>query len=193
VATASSAYDPAVCGSGAVSANDGDRTGRARCTNRVWNDAAPANTFPDWLEIDFNGSKTITEIDVITTQDHLEWPVEPTESMTFSQYGLTAYEVQYWNNSTWVTIPGGSVSGNNKVWLKFTFAAITTSKIRVWATASADGYSRIVELEAWTGPSPAPRYDLALGATATASTSYPGWGASAVVNGPSGLGGTTYL
>ena len=183
VATASSAYDPSVCSSGAVSAIDGDRTGRARCSNHVWNDAAPANTFPDWLQIDFNGAKTITEIDVITVQDHLEWPVEPTESMTFSQYGLTAYQVQYWNNSTWVTIPGGSVSGNNKVWLKFTFAAITTTKIRVLASASPDGYSRIVELEAWTGPSPAPRYDLALGATATASTSYPGWGPSSVVNG----------
>ena len=43
--------------------------------------------------------------------------------MTFSQYGLTAYQVQYWNNSSWVTIPGGSISGNNKVWRKFTFAA----------------------------------------------------------------------
>ncbi|HEX6047282.1 MAG TPA: discoidin domain-containing protein [Pyrinomonadaceae bacterium] len=183
VATASSSYDPNVCGSGPASANDGDRTGRARCSNHVWNDAAPANTFPDWLQIDFNGIKTITEIDVTTIQDHLEWPVEPTESMTFSLYGLTAFEVQYWNNSTWVTIPGGSVTGNNKVWRKFTFPAINTSKIRVLASASADGYSRIVELEAWTGPSPAPRYDLALGATATASTSYSGWGPSAVVNG----------
>ncbi len=73
--------------------------------------------------------------------------------MTFSQYGLTAYQVQYWNGSAWATIPGGSVSGNNKVWRKFTFAAITTTKIRVLASASPDGYSRIVELEAWTGPS----------------------------------------
>jgi hypothetical protein len=103
--------------------------------------------------------------------------------MTFNLYGLTTYQVQYWNNSAWVTIPGGSVSGNNKVWRKFTFAAITTTKIRVLASASGDGYSRIVELEAWTGPSPERRYDLALGATATASTSFPGWGASAVVNG----------
>ena len=182
-ATASSAYDPSVCGSGAASANDGDRTGRARCSNRVWNDAAPANTFPDWLQVDFNGSKTITEIDVVTIQDHLEWPVEPTDALTFSQYGLTGYEVQYWNGSAWVTVPGGSVSGNNKVWRKFTFAAITTSRIRVLASASVDGYSRIVELEAWTGPSPPPRYDIALGATATASTSYAGWGPTAVVNG----------
>jgi RHS repeat-associated protein len=183
VATASSAWNTVECGSAAGAAIDGDRTGRARCSNRVWNDVAPANTFPDWLQVDFNGSKTITEINVITVQDHLEWPVEPTEAMTFSLYGLTTYQVQYWNNSTWVTIPGGSVSANNKVWRKFTFAAITTTKIRVLATASGDGYSRIVELEAWTGPPPEPRYDLALGATATASTSFPGWGPSAVVNG----------
>lgn len=154
-----------------------------RSRNKAWNDAAPANTFPDWLQIVFNGSKTITEIDVITTQDNYQAPVEPTESMTFSQYGLTAFEVQYWTGSTWAAIPGATVSGNNKVWKKFTFTAISTTKIRVVTTASADGYSRIVELEAWTGPSPAPRYDHALGATATASSSHVGWPASSVVNG----------
>ena len=71
--------------------------------------------------------------------------------MTFSLYGLTAYDVQYWNNSTWVTIPGGSVTGNDKVWRKFTFSPITTSKIRVLTNASVDGYSRITEVEAY-GP-----------------------------------------
>ena len=68
--------------------------------------------------------------------------------MTFSLYGLTSYDVQYWNNSTWVTVPGGSVTGNNKVWRKFTFSPITTSKIRVLTNASVDGYSRITEVEA---------------------------------------------
>ena len=72
--------------------------------NGQFNTNILAVSFYQQLTVNFNGAKTITEIDVITVQDHLEWPVEPTESMTFSQYGLTAYQVQYWNNSTWVTV-----------------------------------------------------------------------------------------
>jgi RHS repeat-associated protein len=59
--------------------------------------------------------------------------------------------VQYWTGSSWATVPGGSISGNNLVWRKLTFAAITTSKIRVMVTAAAtDGVARIAEIEAWT-------------------------------------------
>jgi hypothetical protein len=111
VASASSTY----AGYPASGANNGGRKGDN--ANDYWNDAAPANTFPDWLQIDFNGSKTIDEIDVFSIQDNWQNPSEPTEAMTFSQYGLTAFEVQYWNpdTSAWVTVSGGSITGNNKV------------------------------------------------------------------------------
>jgi RHS repeat-associated protein len=59
--------------------------------------------------------------------------------------------VQYWTGSTWTTVPGGSVSGNNKVWKKISFAPLTTSKIRISINGSVDGWSRVVEVEAWTG------------------------------------------
>jgi len=178
VATASSAYPGGTYG--ATAANNGDRKGAA---NSYWNDAAPANTFPDWLQVDFNGSKTIDEIDVFTEQDNWQSPSEPTETMSFSLYGLSGYEVQYWNGSAWVDVSGGNVSGNNKIWRKFTFAAITTSKIRILTNASADGYSRLTEVEAWT-----PRTNFALasnGGVATASSAYPGgtYGATAANNG----------
>jgi RHS repeat-associated protein len=65
---------------------------------------------------------------------------------------LTGYDVQYWNGSAWTTVTGGSVTGNNKVWRKFTFAAITTSKIRVLTNASVAGFSLLTEVEAWTSP-----------------------------------------
>ena len=55
----------------------------------------------------------------------------------------------------WVTIPGGS---NNKVWRKFTFTAVTTTKIRVLASASPDGYSRVVERR--LGPVHRQRHDM---------------------------------
>jgi RHS repeat-associated protein len=175
--TASSAYS----GFAASGAINGDRKGLF-----VWQDGywATASTGSHWLEVQFNGSKTISEIDVVTTQDNYNAPVEPTEAMTFSNYGLTAYQVQYWTGSAWANISGASVTGNNKVWRKFTFAPLTTTKIRVSTSASPDGFSRLTEVEAWTGPSPAPRYNLALGATATASSSWSsGWGPDSVVNG----------
>ena len=176
-ASASSSYS----GFAASGAINGDRKGLFVWQNGFWSTAGTG--FPAWLEVQFNGSKTITEIDVVTSQDNYSAPIEPSESTTFTQYGLSAYQVQYWNGSAWITITNGNVSGNNKVWKKFSFAAITTTKIRVLSSASPDNYSRLTEVEAWTGPSPAPRYNLALGATATASSNWTGWPSSSCVNG----------
>lgn len=105
---------------------------------------------PSWLQIDFNGSKTINEIDVFTVADAGDYLTDPTATKTFTQYGATAFDVQYWNGSTWAPVPGGSITGNNLVWRKINFPAITTSKIRVVVNASPDTIARIVELEAWT-------------------------------------------
>jgi len=146
VASASSELSGSFPASGT---NNGDRKGLNWESGGGWRDAEPGNSFPDWLEIDFNGSKTIDEIDVFTVQDSYASPSEPTETMTFSLYGLSGYEVQYWNGSAWTDVTGGNISGNNKVWRKFQFSSITTSKIRVLTNASADGYSRITEVEAW--------------------------------------------
>lgn len=48
----------------------------------------------------------------------------PTETQTFSLYGLLAFNVQYWNGTGWVTILGGSVLENDNVWRKFTLGAV---------------------------------------------------------------------
>jgi RHS repeat-associated protein len=185
VATVSSTYGS---GYGAAALNNGDRKGLFTGADGNWNDAAPANSFPDWAEITFSGPQTISEIDVGTLQDNWQAPVEPTDAMTFSLYGLSGYDVEYWTGSAWVAVTGGNVTGNNKVWRKFSFAPVTTSKIRVVSHASVSGYTNLTEIEAWTSASPAPRYDLALaanGATASASSSYtPGnYGPSGVING----------
>ncbi|MGH9872553.1 MAG: RHS repeat-associated core domain-containing protein [Pyrinomonadaceae bacterium] len=105
-----------------------------------------------WLQVDFNGSKTIDEVDVYTMGDYPFYTTQtdPTASQTFSQVqGATAYNVQYWTGSAWQTVTGGSVSVNNLVWKKLTFTAVTTSKLRVVVNACADNVARIVELEAW--------------------------------------------
>lgn len=107
-------------------------------------------SYPDWLEVDFALPQAINEIDVFTLQDNYSNPSDPTLTMTFSIYGITAFNVQYWDGANWVSAPGGDVTGNNKVWRKFAFATITTSKIRVYVTNALFNYSRITEVEAWT-------------------------------------------
>ncbi len=137
--------------------NNGDRTGAGWALGSGgWNDATP-DTYPDWVEIAFSGSRTINEVDVFTFQDHPG--AAPTESMTFGTHGITAFDVQYWNGSAWINVPGGQITGNNLVWRKLTFSGISTSKIRVVVNSALGGYSRIVEIEAYSSsvvPAPTP-------------------------------------
>jgi RHS repeat-associated protein len=145
VATASSAHT--CCGfstGGAINGNNRGPWGNGE----GWNDATP-NSVPDWFQVDFAGSKMIDEIDVFSLHDNYTTENTPTETQTFTLYGLLAFDVQYWSGSSWVTIPGGSVTVNNKVWRKFTFSPITTSKIRVWINAVPDSWSRLVEIQAF--------------------------------------------
>ena len=123
-----------------------ERTGANWGNGGGWNDAT-ANTYPDWVQINFNGSKTIDHVVVYTVQDNYANPVEPTDTMTFSLYGITDFTVQGWNGSTWVTL--GTVSGNNLVKRTVNFAAYTTDRIRINVTAALASYSRITEVEAW--------------------------------------------
>ena len=57
--------------------------------------------------------------------------------------------MQTWSGTTWVTVPGGSVTGNDKAMRIFTFPAIVTTKFRVVVNNSRNNWSRIVELEAY--------------------------------------------
>lgn len=127
---------------------DGDHIGLNWGVSGGWVDGT-AGTWPDWLQVDFSGTKTISEIDVFTVQDNYASPSEPTPSMTFSSWGLIDFEVQYWNGSSWVTVPGGNIVGNNLVWRKLTFAPVSTDRIRVYATFGQNARSRIVEVEAY--------------------------------------------
>lgn len=104
-----------------------------------------------WLEVDFNSTKSINEVDVFTVADYPAYltQADPAPAQTFTQYGVTAFDVQYWTGSSWQTVPGGSITNNNLVWRKVSFAAVTTSKIRVVVNATVDGVARIAEVEAW--------------------------------------------
>jgi hypothetical protein len=83
--------------------------------------------------------------------------------LTFTLRGDTAFDVQTWDGSPWVT--QGSVTGNNLVKRTVSFSAATTSKIRVNINAAQSGkYSFLAEVEAWTPgtiPPPPPGTGLA--------------------------------
>ena len=150
----------------------------------VWRDE---HGLSSWLEVDFNGSKTIDEVDVFTMADYpaLLTQADPSPTQTFSSYGATAFAVQYWNPDTsgWATVPDGSITGNNLVWKKVNFAAVTTAKIRVVVNAAPDSVARIAEVEAWGTPAATAPVNVAAasnGATATAQnytadSTYPGY------------------
>jgi len=182
-ATSSSSYNSGYLPTGAI---NGDRKGANWGAGGGWNDAT-LNTYPDWLEVDFNGVKTINEVDIFTVQDNFQSPSEPTATMTFSLYGLTDFQVQFWTGTQWLTVPGGNISGNTLVWRHVTFGALSTSAIRVLVTGALNGYSRITEVEAYTAGSTGINVALtnpANGATFTAPATIP---VSASASGGSGI------
>ena len=147
VASASSSY-PGSAPSGAI---DGDRKGLNPGKDGYW--TSKDGTSPQWLEVDFSGYKTITEIDLFTIQDDYTSPAEPNPAMEFTKYGLTDFDVYGWIESGWAPLPW-SRRGNKLVWsqLELSTSPITVSKIRVKCVGSPDSYSRIAELEAWGKP-----------------------------------------
>ena len=176
-ATASSHFSDAYWGTyppGAVI--DGSR--RVASPGALWLDNT-YNSWPDWIEVAFAGPKSVSEIVVVTHPD--DTSSEPTDATTFTKYGATSFEVQYWTGAAWATVPGGSVTGNDRVIRKFTFAPVNTSRIRVVVTGGKDNaFARLVEVEAWgegqsAPPPPAARHNIALasnGGVATASSHF---------------------
>ena len=146
VATASSVYS---VNYPVTAVNNGDRKGVKWGAGGGWNDAT-SGVYPDWAQVIFNGPKSINEIDIFTLQDNFTAPIDPTSALTFSKYGITAFDVQYWDGAAWAVVPGGSITGNSLVWRTVTFPAVTTDRIRVVVNASLSSYSRITEIEAYT-------------------------------------------
>ena len=76
VASASSVYSAAFPVS---PINNNERAGANWGNGGGWADAT-ANNFPDWVQINFSGSKTIDHVVVYTVQDNWQSPVEPTDT-----------------------------------------------------------------------------------------------------------------
>ena len=149
VASASSAS----AGYPVAAVNDNRRSGAVWGSGGAWQDTT-GNAFPDWVQLNFSGAKTIDRVVVYTLQDNYTNPVEPTNTLTFSRYGVVNFTVQGWNGSAWVTL--ATVVGNNLVKRTVTFPAVSTARIRVQITHALNSFSRITEIEAWTARVPAP-------------------------------------
>jgi hypothetical protein len=145
IATASSTAGSNFPASGAT---DGDHTGANWEAGGGWNDAT-RDQWPDTLEVAFAGPRVLNEIRVYTLQNNYTSPAEPTPSTPADIYGIRDFDVQYWTGAAWATVPGGSVTGNDKAMRIFTFPDVTTAKIRVVVNNGRVHYSRITEVEAF--------------------------------------------
>ena len=148
-----------------------------------WRDANPG-VFPDWVQVDFSGSRTIDRVVVYSVQNNWTNPVEPTDTTTASVYGIRNFTVQGWSGSAWVTL--ATVSANTLAKRTVTFPAYTTDRIRINVTATADGWTRITEVEAWGTNSATTASNVALasnGGTASASSTLSAnYAASSLIN-----------
>ena len=106
------------------------------------------------LQVQFAGQRTIDRVIVYDVQDNYTNPVEPTDTMTNPLYGSSFinFTVSVWNGANWIVV--ASVTGNNLVKRTVTFPAVTTDRIQVNVTASADPYARFTEVEAFTIATP---------------------------------------
>jgi parallel beta-helix repeat protein len=147
-AVASSEYNASFPASGVI---DGEHDGNNWGSGGGWNDRT-RGVFPDNVQINLNVTQTLDAIDVYTLKDQPNNGSTVGDFTTFNSYGITDFDVQYWNGSAWVTVPGGSITGNNRVKRRFSFSTpITTDRIRVLVNSSADLlFSRVVEVEAFS-------------------------------------------
>lgn len=130
---------------------DGDRKGIGWGAGGGWADDTPGQ-FPDSVEIDFADVISMDEVSVFTIQDTWWNPVEPTETMSFFNNGVTAFQIEYFDGVNWLPLPNGTVTGNSKVWRKITFPAVTAEKIRVQVNAAKAPNSILLEVEAFGVP-----------------------------------------
>ncbi|MCC7010516.1 MAG: hypothetical protein IT184_17035 [Acidobacteria bacterium] len=130
---------------------NGDRRGEPWELGGGWSDETPGE-WPDWIEVAFDGPKSIDQVDVFGQQDAERTPDDPTPSMQSSRFGLKAFTVQYWDGARWRTVPGGIERNNTYVWWQTRFAPVTTTRIRLFITGTQSRWSRVMEIEAYGMP-----------------------------------------
>ena len=112
-----------------------------------WADATKG-AYPDWVQVNFSGTKTIDHVVLYSVQDNYLNPVEPIDTMTGTRFVVSSFDVQAWTGSAWTTV--ASVSANSLIKRTVWFPAYATSAVRISVKATDDNaWSRITEVEAW--------------------------------------------
>jgi hypothetical protein len=129
---------------------NGERNGNTWGSGGGWNDGT-RGVFPDNVQVNFNATQTISQIDVYTLKNAPNNGSTVDDTTPATSYGIKNFTVEYWTGTAWAVVPGGTVVNNTLAKRKFVFAPVTTDSIRVVITASNDNtYSRIVEIEAFS-------------------------------------------
>ena len=142
VASASSSYFNGNFPVAAV--NNGDRKGMNWGSGGGWNDNTQGDYSSDIVQINFPAFNFVSQINVFTLRDNFQGnQTPPAITETFSTcensgYGITDFEVQYWSGSMWVTVPGGLVRDNNKVWRQLTFPEVWPARCACRSMARRD-------------------------------------------------------
>lgn len=122
--------------------------------------------FPAAVPLDLGAARAISEIDIFTLKDAVNYNTDPTLSDTFSLttgFGITAYRVESSTDNVNWTTRVGPITGNNKVWRQHTFSPVTARYWRLVGTDSVDHASiRLVEFEVWGAPAPPSITDTSL-------------------------------
>jgi hypothetical protein len=110
---------------------------------------------PSTVDIDFGAVRTIVSADIYTGYFSTSW-----ESM------VAAFSLQSWDGSSWIDIPGASITGNVNEHVTFTFSSsVTTQKVRLVTPTGASDFARYMEIQAWTAPPIYPTASTWTGAT----------------------------
>lgn len=141
--------------------NDGSTDTTVTAPNAWANDGVGA--LPQWVQLDFGTSRTFNRVELFTS----------------AGYEIRDYELQYWSGSTWLDATG-AVTLNTATRRLHLFNSITASKVRLLGNSGPNvqtAFVRVNELRIFNTT------DLAIGATASASTTYAGYAASKINDG----------
>ena len=133
---------------------------------------------PSTVDIDFGTTQSIASADIFTGYfNGSTWDSQ-----------VTAFSLQSWNGSSWVNIPGASITGNTSEHVTFNFSSINTQKVRLVTPTGASDFSRYMEIEVWT-PSNTPQVtvpDAPINVSAVSGDSQ----ATVTFTAPTNFGGT---
>ncbi|MBI5692082.1 MAG: discoidin domain-containing protein [Verrucomicrobia bacterium] len=93
---------------------------------------------PAWLEIQLAETTALLGL-------HVHTGLNPATA-------VRGFTVQFWRDGQWIDIPSATVADNQATALALAFddtVAVRTDRLRLWITATPDGYARIKEVVVW--------------------------------------------